>query len=850
MAGLSGRGELSVSQEDTRELQRRSEGETRLRNSERLIRARDAHRRFQHEHLPSHFNAESVGGINQTLTESQDRLITASPRPDSPIPAPQYRPVGQTEDANELHVRHNQPATERTRWSDSTLESRLAPAGGQNILSLEPLQPTQAQSYMPTLRSQPEFYMTGVIAVGTTAEPLPDNAECTICLEPLSDDVVKFHACGHMFHTVCVQSWFDQSAPRTGVKRGTCPNCRHELYEPDPRFGRPNAQQTLLAEPARSHMPAPPRLTTGDVVQAVPPALPRAVETPTTNAPRVTGGSNRDPRLAQFIANSQGRVGAHEQQERQAANAPAPAPEAVSVTRVPHLAPGTHLPGYAPHRIESSESPRGGTTERDMPTVRLPPAQPRPTNATDGSRQANSQDQMLFYQQMFNQQRQNALNHSRFSALGRSAASIAMTDALRRPAAPARESEAGDRLEDSAESDGRPRIPDADDLPGVVGRSTFTPERPPTSRFTPNGTSEQPRESRATLAARAIAERRPLSEVPGLSNREVNPSRPAHPSMRLSSTSGNWEQVLATRTTDQLRDEQVMLLDRLRAVQTQIGRNLEASGERATNAAERREQLREMARNNPHNAHLYGGPAPAAQDSTSTHRPPPIAIPRIADPSVTDLRSSRELPDPRAIGTGNTIWSTEYVAPPENMWNRLNPYSVSNGSLGSPNGPYPSSPGFHRDDSRIHSPLFTFSPDGPRTATESNLLRRRIFNDELLALPASTTRSETAAAAQPASEGNQNAAAEDTQSVRHPRRISSTVVRHMHDDSLPLRDTSTDPAAISQRMSPRGRPDRSAHHRRAREAAASATQRYTPRVAQSESLPEDDNSPDAPGALS
>ncbi|KAF1836305.1 hypothetical protein BDW02DRAFT_245577 [Decorospora gaudefroyi] len=88
---------------------------------------------------------------------------------------------------------------------------------------------------MPSLRSQPEFYMTAVTPIDTTAEPLPGNTECTICLERLTTDVVRFRACGHMFHTVCVLSWFDESAPRSGRRRGTCPNCRQELYEPDPR---------------------------------------------------------------------------------------------------------------------------------------------------------------------------------------------------------------------------------------------------------------------------------------------------------------------------------------------------------------------------------------------------------------------------------------------------------------------------------------------------------------------------------------------------------------------------------------------------------------------------------------
>jgi len=842
MAGLDRRGELSVSQEDAREIQQRSQQDTRLRNSSRLIRARDA---YEARRVLGSQTAR-VAPSNPTLTEAEGQGAATTPRPDSPLPAPRYRPVGQTENANELHVRQNRPATERTRWSDPTLESRLASVGRvQNILSPEPLQTTQARSCMPTLRSQPEFYMTGVIAVDTTTESLPDNAECTICLEPLSDDVVKFHACGHMFHIVCVQSWFDQSAPRTGVKRGTCPNCRHELYEPDPRFGR--ARQPVAVERTPQQLTASLRALESELV---PPTRPRTLETPQTNTPRVTGSSNRESSLAQFTADMQERVRAHDQQEQQAGNAPAPAldREFVSVTRVPHVAPGSHLPGYAPHRIESSESPRGGTMERDLPTVRLPPVQPSLSSAPDALRQR--EHQRLLAQQQLNQQRQFALNNSRYQTLDRSAASIAMADALRRPTTFAREAEAGDRL---SNVDGPDEHSDVDDIHGVDGRPTFIPERPPTSTFQSNGLSEQPRESRANLAARAIAERRPLSEVPGLNTgfAAIPPLSPQEAAqlVRIRELPGSGLD-LATRTTDQLRDEQVMLLDRLRAVQTQIGRNLEASGERATNAAERREQIRAMAWNNPQTAHLYGGPAPGAQDNTA-HRPPPIAIPRLADPSVTDLRSSREPPDSRAIGTGNTIWSTDHVAPPLGTWGGHIPSSASNGSLGSPYYLYPSSPGIHHDVSRLHSPLFPFSPDGPRTATDSNMVYGRAFNDErftLPELPALTARSDTVAAAQPASEGNPNAAAEDTRSVQHPRRISSTVMRHLHDDSLSFRAASTDPTAFRQH--PPGRPRPSSYLPRAQEATASDTQRFRSREARSESPQEDDNSTDGSEASS
>ncbi|KAH6883195.1 hypothetical protein BKA58DRAFT_374672 [Alternaria rosae] len=236
------------------------------------------------------------------------------------------------------------------------------------------------------------------------------------------------------------------------------------------------------------------------------------------------------------------------------------------------------------------------------------------------------------------------------------------------------------------------------------------------------------------------------------------------------------------------------------------------------NAFERREQLREMARNNPHTAHLYGGPASGVQDNT-THRPPPIAIPVLADPSVTDLRSSRELTDSRAIGTGNTIWSTQYAAPSRDTWGGLSPSMASNRSLGSPHGPYPSSPGIHRDVSRIHSPLFPLSPDSPRATTNSNMLHGRTLDDERFALPASITRSETAPDQPPASGSEQTSTLDHTQ------------------------HTSTEPSS-------RVRAARSATHRRARAAAASDREHPAPSVSQSDSPSEDGNSPDVAETLS
>ncbi|KAH7092056.1 hypothetical protein FB567DRAFT_545250 [Paraphoma chrysanthemicola] len=74
------------------------------------------------------------------------------------------------------------------------------------------------------LRSQAEFFMGGIIPVASQ----PGN--CTICCDPLDTDVVSTVVCQHSFHLTCVLDWFQSSAPQ----RGSCPNCRQELYEPEP----------------------------------------------------------------------------------------------------------------------------------------------------------------------------------------------------------------------------------------------------------------------------------------------------------------------------------------------------------------------------------------------------------------------------------------------------------------------------------------------------------------------------------------------------------------------------------------------------------------------------------------
>jgi hypothetical protein len=80
---------------------------------------------------------------------------------------------------------------------------------------------------MPTLRSQDEFFTGGMIPVD--AQP----SAYSICTEILDTGVVKIIICGHCYNLVCVQAWFHSHAAR----RGSCPNYRRELYEPDKLLG-------------------------------------------------------------------------------------------------------------------------------------------------------------------------------------------------------------------------------------------------------------------------------------------------------------------------------------------------------------------------------------------------------------------------------------------------------------------------------------------------------------------------------------------------------------------------------------------------------------------------------------
>ncbi|KAH6411658.1 hypothetical protein HBI08_136740 [Parastagonospora nodorum] len=74
------------------------------------------------------------------------------------------------------------------------------------------------------LPTQTDFFHSGAIRISAW----PGN--CNICAEPLETEVIKLIACRHMFHLECAIAWFESD----NARRGSCPNCRCELFEPAP----------------------------------------------------------------------------------------------------------------------------------------------------------------------------------------------------------------------------------------------------------------------------------------------------------------------------------------------------------------------------------------------------------------------------------------------------------------------------------------------------------------------------------------------------------------------------------------------------------------------------------------
>jgi hypothetical protein len=136
---------------------------------------------------------------------------------------------------------------------DSTPEFNAQPQPQAQIPTLAPSMPlaqpptTTLAPLTSALRSQGEFFMTGIIPVPAQ----PEEGNCTVCMDELSEDVVQLVGCSHYFHTTCIHSWL------TDIP--TCPSCRRVLYavacQPVPPH--PNFTRTRFNAIARTDTPDP-----------------------------------------------------------------------------------------------------------------------------------------------------------------------------------------------------------------------------------------------------------------------------------------------------------------------------------------------------------------------------------------------------------------------------------------------------------------------------------------------------------------------------------------------------------------------------------------------------------------
>ena len=80
------------------------------------------------------------------------------------------------------------------------------------------------------------------------------NNDCSICLEPLTENVATALPCGHRFHKDCIVNWLSRS-------QGKCPNCKQRItnipYVPEGRANRTFGNVPLSQQQPQPQPPAP-----------------------------------------------------------------------------------------------------------------------------------------------------------------------------------------------------------------------------------------------------------------------------------------------------------------------------------------------------------------------------------------------------------------------------------------------------------------------------------------------------------------------------------------------------------------------------------------------------------------
>jgi hypothetical protein len=100
---------------------------------------------------------------------------------------------------------------------------------------------TESAAAVPTLRSQAEFFMTGIAPIDSTP-----GEQCTICWGELDQDVLKILSCKHAFHCNCILPWFHEDNVGGGSNT-KCPTCRTKLYQDTPSLSKILSDRSLAS---------------------------------------------------------------------------------------------------------------------------------------------------------------------------------------------------------------------------------------------------------------------------------------------------------------------------------------------------------------------------------------------------------------------------------------------------------------------------------------------------------------------------------------------------------------------------------------------------------------------------
>jgi len=158
------------------------------------------------------------------------QLIQAAPKGGLPISSLHFEMGGARLSASGTHFLRR-ALTEHPRQSNIVLPMNLGALSkwelvesGKAFLNGRPLQMTIPQTNRPygqltlpeDLEAQEEINMDSL-----TSKAQPSKDDCAVCVDELSEDIIKINACGHLFHRLCVAEWFAQ--------KQTCPMCNVQV---------------------------------------------------------------------------------------------------------------------------------------------------------------------------------------------------------------------------------------------------------------------------------------------------------------------------------------------------------------------------------------------------------------------------------------------------------------------------------------------------------------------------------------------------------------------------------------------------------------------------------------------